>query len=157
MQIIDIIQILYIALVIIGLVLLWPKLSEALSKIPNLSHEQRILIIVSTFAVITFAAFYIGLKINDKRQPTIAALPPTTPVVTPSVETTPIVGQIPASPTETPRLISPNIDPANNNLTTPAPISPSQTSPNLDLASFLQINYPTLEQQRPLYTKPIPV
>lgn len=81
MQLIDIILILYILLVVIGLVLLWQKLADTLFNIPNLTPEQRILIIVAVYAIITFAAFYVGLKINAKRN----APTPVNPVQTQAV------------------------------------------------------------------------
>lgn len=147
MQLIDIILILYIILVIIGLVLLWQKLSETLFKMDRLTPEQRILIIVSVYAIITFAAFYVGLKIYDKRN----SAPTTAPVIqTPTTET--------VSPSNI-NAAAPNPDHANvtqeplfNTITTTPSLIQTQAAPPVgqssELQTFLQLNYTDFEQQR---------
>lgn len=147
MQLIDIILILYILLVVIGLVLLWQKLSDTLFNIPNLTPEQRILIIVAVYAIITFAAFYVGLKINAKRNTPV----PNNPVQTQAV---PI-----ASPSNTHANPSPNLSAPPTSIpsstTTPTNAIPAlvQTNqdtvnPNSELQNFLELNYFDFEQQR---------
>lgn len=147
MQLIDIILILYTLLVIIGLVLLWQKLSDTLFTITRFQPEQRILIIVAVYAIITFAAFYVGLKINAKRY--ISA--PTAPVVTPSKNTNPSINPSTPIPNTTqvvnPTTANPNPVP---NTATPALVQTNQTAqnPSNELQSFLTLNYFDFEQQR---------
>ena len=147
MQLIDIILILYMLLVVIGLVLLWQKLSDTLFNIPNLQPEQRILIIVAVYAIITFSAFYVGLKINAKRN----APTPTNPIQAQAVPT--------ASASNTPTNLTtpPSAPPASIPSNTLAPTSAipalvqthqEAANPSSELQNFLELNYFDFEQQR---------
>ncbi|MBK8452564.1 MAG: hypothetical protein WAQ53_11785 [Thiofilum sp.] len=147
MQLIDIILILYILLVVIGLVLLWQKLADTLFNIPNLTPEQRILIIVAVYAIITFAAFYVGLKINAKRNAPTPVNPVQTqavPIASPSNTQANPPPNLSAPPTATP---SNTTTPTN---TIPALVQTNQdtVNPSSELQNFLELNYFDFEQQR---------
>ncbi|WP_020559129.1 hypothetical protein [Thiofilum flexile] len=135
MQLIDIILILYILLVVVGLVLLWQKLSDLLFTIPSIQPEQRILIIVAIYAIITFAAFYVGLKINAKRETPLPT--PTIPVTTPNKEQTPV-----------PNNTTPTTSSTENAVPTLIQTDPETANSNGELQNFLALNYFDFEQQR---------
>jgi hypothetical protein len=142
-QLIDIILVLYILLVIIGLLLLWQKLSETLSKLNQLTPEQRILIIVTVYAIITFAAFFVGLKIYSKRTPNITVSTAQTlpPISSTSTNTT-------SQKTITSQSITQN--PSTTVNEAPSLVEPTAkvTGQSSELQNFLQLNYPEFEQQR---------